>query len=83
MLAVGCDEGLSPALWAWFSETTSLEALLHGAFLPPFWHDGSLLEPEPGLLSDSPVASSVKEMSSECWGHMHSDREHEQQPLSC
>lgn len=39
--------------------------------------------PEPGLLSVSPVASSVKEMSSECWGHMHSDREHEQQLLSC
>lgn len=38
VLAPGCDEGLSPALWAWcgFSETTSLEALLHGAFLPPF-----------------------------------------------
>lgn len=35
--AVGCDEGLSPALWAWcgFSETTSLGALLCGAFLPP------------------------------------------------
>ena len=37
VLAVGCDEGLSPALWAWrgFSETTSLRALLCGAFLPP------------------------------------------------